>query len=308
MKVVNLLHNPSAGNEDHSADELVSLLEVNGFECEYSSMDKKAWKKMQDKVDFIVAAGGDGTVRKITKILLDRKLSEKTWPIGLLPLGTANNIAQTLEINGDTEEIIQSWRHPQVKSFDVGRIHGLFGVKFFLESFGYGIFPFLIRKMKKVDKKAIDTPEMEMKVALEILHDIIFSYEPKYCELNVDGHDLSGKFLLVEIMNTRLMGPNLFLSPHGDPGDGQFEIILIPEEDKGKLASYVAEKINGVEIPYTFRQLKGKDIKISWEGTHVHADDEVIKTEKNEKINIELREGLLKFLVSNNTDYSFTRQ
>jgi diacylglycerol kinase family enzyme len=264
-------------------------------------MEKKAWKKMQDKVDFIVAAGGDGTVRKITKQLLDRKLSEKTWPIGLLPLGTANNIAQTLEINGNTEEIIQSWHHPQVKSFDVGRIRGLSEAKFFLESYGYGIFPFLIRKMKKVDKKAIATPETEMKVALEILHDIIFSYEPKYCELNVDGHDLSGKFLLVEIMNTRLMGPNLFLSPHGDPGDGQFEIILIPEEDKEKLASYVAEKINGIDIPYTFRQLKGENIQISWEGTHVHADDEIIKMEKNEKIKIELCEGLLKFLVSNNT-------
>jgi diacylglycerol kinase family enzyme len=301
MKVVNLLHNPSAGHEDHSADDLVSLLEANGFECEYSSLDKKAWKKMQEEVDFIVAAGGDGTVRKITKRLLDRKLSEKTWPIGLLPLGTANNIAQTLEINGGTEEIIQSWHHPQVKNFDVGRIHGLPGVKFFLESFGYGIFPFLIRKMKKAEK-AIATPETEMKVALQILHEIIFSYEPKYCQLNVDGQDHSGKFLLAEIMNTRLMGPNLFLSPHGDPGDGQFEVILIPEEDKGKLASYVAEKINGVDIPYTFRQLKGKDIGISWEGTHVHADDEIIKIEKNEKVKIELREGLLKFLVSNHMD------
>jgi diacylglycerol kinase family enzyme len=253
---------------------------------------------MQDRVDFIVAAGGDGTVRKITKELLDRRLAEKTWPIGLLPLGTANNIAQTLEIIGDTEQIVQSWHHPQLKSFDVGRIHGLPGVKFFLESFGYGIFPFLIRKMKKMDKRDIATPEMEMTVALEILHDIIFSYAPKYCELNVDGTDHSGKFLLVEVMNTRLMGPNLFLSPHGDPGDGQFEIILIPEEDKKKLAAYVAQKINGVDIPYTFRQLKGRNIKISWEGTHVHADDEVIKTEKNEKIKIELREGLLKFLVS----------
>ncbi len=64
---------------------------------------------MNEKVDFIVAAGGDGTIRKITKELLDRKLSEKTWPIALLPLGTANNIAQTLEINGTSEDIIHSW-------------------------------------------------------------------------------------------------------------------------------------------------------------------------------------------------------
>jgi diacylglycerol kinase (ATP) len=297
MKIINFLHNPDAGNEDHTKEELIPLLKANGFECRYSSMNKKTWKKMNENVDFIVAAGGDGTVRKITKQLLDRKLTEKIWPIALLPLGTANNIAQTLEINGNTEKIVQSWHNAAVKKFDVGRIHNLPGAKFFLESFGYGIFPYLIRKMKKLDKKTIETPEMEMQTALEILHEIILSYEPKRCELKVDGTDHSGKFLLVEIMNTRLIGPNLFLSPHGDPGDEQFEIILIPEKDKDKLASYVADKIKGIEEPYSFDQLKAKNIKISWEGTHVHVDDEIIKIDKYEKIKIELREGLLEFLV-----------
>jgi len=298
MKIVNLIHNPDAGNENHSEEKLVSLLEANGFECRYNSMNKNNWKKMQENVDFIVAAGGDGTIRKITKQLLDRKLSEKTWPIGLLPLGTANNIAQTLHINDDSEEIIRSWHHAQVKNFDVGRIHGLPDAKFFLESFGYGLFPYMIRKMKKVEKD-VETPEKQMKTALKVLHEIIFSYEPKLCELRVDATDHSGKFLLVEIMNTRLIGPNLFLSPHGDPGDGRFEIILIPEKDKEKLATYVANKIKGIDEPYTFEQLKGKEIKVSWEGTHVHADDEVIKLPKNETVKIELREGLLKFLVPN---------
>jgi len=299
MKIVNLLHNPDAGNEDHSEEKLVSLLEANGFECRYSSMNKKNWKKIEEEVDFIVAAGGDGTIRKITKELLGRKLSEKTWPIGLLPLGTANNIAQTLEINESTEDIIQSWHHPRTKNFDVGRILGPPDTTFFLESFGYGLFPFVIRKMKKIDKSAIETSDMEIKTALEILHESIFTYEPKYCELNVDGTDHSGKFLLAEIMNTRLIGPNLFLSPHGDPGDGQFEVILIPQKDKEKLASYVTDKMKGIDEPYHFEQLKGKNIKVMWEGTHVHADDEIIKLEKNEKIEIELREGLLKFLVPN---------
>ena len=299
MKIVNLLHNPDAGNEDHSEEKLVSLLEANGFECRYSSMNKKNWKKIEEEVDFIVAAGGDGTIRKITKELLGRKLSEKTWPIGLLPLGTANNIAQTLEINESTEDIIQSWHHPRTKNFDVGRIRGLPDTTFFLESFGYGLFPFVIRKMKKIDKSAIESSDMEIKTALEILHESIFTYEPKYCELNVDGTDHSGKFLLAEIMNTRLIGPNLFLSPHGDPGDGQFEVILIPQKDKEKLASYVSDKMKGIDEPYHFEQLKGKNIKVMWEGTHVHADDEIIKLEKNEKIEIELREGLLKFLVPN---------
>ena len=176
MKIVNLLHNPDAGNEDHSEEKLVSLLEANGFECRYSSMNKKNWKKIEEEVDFIVAAGGDGTIRKITKELLGRKLSEKTWPIGLLPLGTANNIAQTLEINESTEDIIQSWHHPRTKNFDVGRIRGLPDTTFFLESFGYGLFPFVIRKMKKIDKSAIETSDMEIKTRTTIIYECNFSF------------------------------------------------------------------------------------------------------------------------------------
>ncbi len=296
MKIVNLLHNPTAGNEDHDREELTSLMEKNGFECQYSSM-KKNWKDIDEKVDFIVAAGGDGTIRKITKELLDRKLSEKTWPIALLPLGTANNIAQTLNIEGSTEEIIQSWHHGHIKEFDVGRIYHLPKVEFFLESLGYGLFPYLIKKMKKVGKKEIQTPEQEIRTALESLHEIIFSYEPKQCNLKMDGIDHSGKFLMTEIMNTKLIGPNLFLSPHGDPGDGEFEVILIPEKDKENLAAYISDKLKGVESPYTFHQFKAKEIAVSWEGTHMHVDDEIIKIEKGVEIEIELRKGLLEFMV-----------
>ena len=295
MKIINLFHNPTAGNENHDKEELISLMEKNGFECQYSSM-KKDWKDIDEKVDFIVAAGGDGTIRKITKQLLDRKLSEKTWPIALLPLGTANNIAQTLNVEGSTEEIIQSWHHTHIKAFDVGRISGLSTAGFFLESLGYGMFPYLIKKMKKVESQA---PEQEIKTALEILYEIIFSYEPKQCHLKIDGVDHSGKFLMTEIMNTKLIGPNLFLSPHGDPGDGEFEVIMIPEKDKEKLAAYISDKLKGVESTYTFRQLKAKEITISWEGSHMHVDDEMIKIDKDVEIEIELRKGLLEFMVPN---------
>lgn len=294
MKTVNLLHNPGAGAEDHSSEELIYLLRKNGFECEYFSMDKKGWDKFDENADFLVAAGGDGTIRKITKKLLDRKPGKKL-PIALLPLGTANNIAQTLEINGTTEQIIRSWKNAQIKKFDVGRIHDLDSSNFFLESFGYGLFPYLIKKMKKRVSEENETSEIEE--SLRILHEIIFSYSPKFCKLKIDEVDLSGKFLLVEIMNTQLIGPNLFLSPHGDPGDGQFDIILIPEKDKEQLASYVSNKLKGTDVPYTFQQLKGKDIIVGWEGTHVHIDEDIIKLEKNYEVTIDLSEGLLEFLV-----------
>ncbi len=298
MKVVKLLHNPGAGDEDHSKDELISMLEAYGFECRYSSTKKKnICKDIEHDVDMLVVAGGDGTVRNVVEDLVDRKMLEKNWPIALLPLGTANNIAKTLGIQGNTEEIIRSWQKDKMKKYDVGRLYNVPDSKFFLESFGYGVFPYLMQEMKKTGREKVDAPEEKIKAALELLHGIILTYEGQYCELEIDGVDHSGNYLLVEIMNTQSIGPNLLLAPQADPGDGHLEVALVPEHDRQKLAAYVFHKINGREEEYDLYCITGKNIRISWEGTHVHVDDEVVKLKKSAEIKIELREGLLEFLV-----------
>jgi diacylglycerol kinase family enzyme len=228
--------------------------------------------------------------------LLNRKVLEKTWPIALLPLGTANNIAKALHISGTTEQIIKSWHTATVKKYDVG-IYDQAKLKFFLESFGYGLFPYLMQEMKKRGGDSVESPEERMNTALELLHEVTLSYGPRNCQLEVDGVDHSGKFLLAEIMNTRSIGPNLFLSPNSDPGDGELEVVLVPEENKERFASYVSSKMNGDEKIHVFRTFKGKNIQISWDGTHVHVDDEILKMSRSKKVKIELKEGMLEFLL-----------
>src|ERR1044072_2398775 len=106
MKIARLFHNPTAGEGEHTRKKLVSLMEAAGFDCSYSSTKKKRWEKIESKdTDFIVIAGGDGTVRKVAEELLDQKVLNKILPIGLLPLGTANNIAKTLNIPSDPEVV-----------------------------------------------------------------------------------------------------------------------------------------------------------------------------------------------------------
>lgn len=298
MALVKLFHNPRAGSEEHQKDELIALIEKTGHQCRYSSTQSIFSKTFEEDLDFIIVAGGDGTVREITKELLDRNVLDKTFPMALLPLGTANNIAKTLGLENSTEDIIGSWKNARVKKYDVGRIYNIKEAPFFLESFGYGIFPYLMQEIKNADEHQVDTPEKKLRTALEQLHKIILAYEPKHCKLEVDGKDYSGNFILAEVMNTKSIGPNLFLSPNADPGDGEFEVVTVSEDDKEKFATYVSNKINGKEETYLFNTLKAKHIKISWEGTHVHADDEVIKIAKSEEVSIEMKAGLLEFLVA----------
>ena len=72
----------------------------------YQSCKEKKWKKVLKKpCDIVAVAGGDGTVGKVA-----RELIEKRIPIAVLPLGTANNIAKSLGIADiPLQDLVASW-------------------------------------------------------------------------------------------------------------------------------------------------------------------------------------------------------
>lgn len=299
MKFAKLVHNPGAGEGSLSKDELVFLIQSAGFGCSYSSTKKKGWEKIESaEIDFLILAGGDGTVRKVAGLLLDKNLLEKKLPIGLLPFGTANNIAKTLKITGSTDDIVESWNEKLMKKFDVGRLYGVPKMPFFLESFGYGVFPELIACMKEVDEGRKDTPEKSLTLALNILKKLLDNIPPQHCTLSIDGVQHDGKYLMVEVMNTVSIGPNLKFAPLSDPGDGFFEVVLVADSQREELIDYVHNKILKQEVSSPFKTIKANQIEIFWEGSKAHVDDQLIEMKKPEAVKIELLHGLLEFFVT----------
>jgi diacylglycerol kinase (ATP) len=293
MKFAKLLHNAGAGDQSHSIEEIEKQIQTAGFVCSSDSV-KKARKEDIDsrQSDFIVLAGGDGTVRKMAKHLLKERL-----PIGLLPMGTANNIAKTLGPPQDPKSIIESWEEGRTRSFDIGRVYGLGKRRFFLEGVGYGVFPLLMKEMKRQNKEAIKNPEKKLRTALELLHDIVQTYKAKKCTVKIDGIEYSGKFLLAEIMNTRSIGPNLNLAPMGDPGDGLFEVVLISEEKRNDFLKYLENKVDDKERITFFHTISANKMEIKWDGKTMHIDDELVKLSRSEKIEIVLQHDALRFLI-----------
>ena len=298
MKSAQLIHNPNAGDGDDLTQELITALNEAGYDCSYSSTKEEGWEKLSSPIDFIVVAGGDGTIRKAALELMDRRL-----PIGLVPLGTANNIAKTLHIKGTPSEIVSGWKDSVRKKFDVGRIYNLETEKFFLEGLGFGIFPMLMQEMKR-QKQDDPSAVKNIKLALEALHEIILNYNAHTCTIQIDEAEYSGKYLMVEIMNTRLIGPNLHLVPMADPGDGVFEVVLVTESQREEFAQYVLNKIMGKETQPFFNMLKAKKLKVLWDGKHLHVDDSYIKLDKKAEIKIELQEDGLQFLIPKETSDS----
>jgi diacylglycerol kinase (ATP) len=297
MQLAKLVHNPGAGDEETSGRELKSLLEANGYRYQYASTKEKGWEKLNPDIDFIVVAGGDGTVRKVAGEILHQQKWEKQLPLALLALGTANNIAKTLGIGDEPEQVVDGWKKKKHKLFDVGVLTGLPEPDFFIEGFGYGPFPRLMKDMKKLDRKGLDKPEKLMKKALKVLLEICQKAKPTYCRLQLDGTDYSGEYLLVEVMNIRSVGPNLVLAPGADPGDGYFEVVLVTESQQEELAEYVDSLLRGQESTFPVEAIQAREIQVCWDGKLLHADDELHETEEPADIRISMREGLLEFLL-----------
>lgn len=296
MKTAWLIHNPTAGDGKYKKKQLVALIKAAGYRCLYTSSKGKKWQNIPQAADFIIVAGGDGTVRKVAGLLLERPLLEKQYPIAILPMGTANNIAGTLGISRDPEEVIASWSTWHLQPFDTGGITGFKKHNFFLESLGFGIFPNLINEMHRLEKPPED-PGESIKVAQKILRKTIRQYDARKCRLRLDGVDHSGKFLLVEIMNTSSIGPNLVLNPHADPGDGELEVVIIPEKHKRKFAAYIDRKIKGEKDVFSFTTIKAREIEIQWEGIHIHTDDKIIRERARlSRVSVSIRRGVLNFL------------
>ena len=298
MQKVQILHNPGAGDEKYAREHLIEFLEKNGYHCSYLSTKQDKWKNFDTNADLLLIAGGDGTVRKVAGQILNRQLLDKPGAIGLLPLGTANNIGRSLKLNTNIEEAISALRNYQAKPFDIGRIYNVAGASYFLESFGFGVFPALIEESKKKpDKDKVERPlEEKIQLARKRLYDIVVSYEPVFCKLEIDGKEYSGRYLLIEVMNTPSIGPKLDLSPASDPGDGSFEVVMVSENDRQKFLDYLSGKINESKDDFDFQTIQGKQIKISWVGNQAHVDDQFIELENGIEVTIRLRNELLAFL------------
>lgn len=297
MKKGHILHNPNAGNQEKSKKELLELMKMNGFDCGYSSTKKVGWKKMKNNTDFLVVAGGDGTIRQVALKLIEKKSDRQNLPIMLLPLGTANNVAKSLGIEGHVEEIMRNIDVDQIKPYDIGRVKGLKDEMIFLESFGFGIFPLLMKKMKDVPEREDSTPEENLKTALETLHGIVLNSVAQPYTIKVDGVTYTDNFLLVELMNTPSIGPNLNISPTSDPGDGELELILVTEAQREEFARYVSYKIGGIEKEFLARTVKVKRISIIGGPGPVHVDDELLEVKKPRKIRIQPEHGMMEFFV-----------
>lgn len=297
MKNILIVHNPTAGDATHTKQHLIDLFKIPGMNASYVSSDDEGWEKsLKNTPNAIYLAGGDGTVHSLAVELLKDENSENRPPVHLLPLGTANNIANTLSIN--EKDAFKALDFNAKKSlFDCGKLSGIKGDGIFLEGVGMGIFPELISEMKDIEADPNETPAEKLNRTLKVLLERVKKYKARKAKIKLDGFTIKGSFLLIEVMNTRYIGPKLRLAPDADPGDGYLNLVLIPENKREEFEVYVKALIDGesYDVRKLVSSMRVQKLKIKYKGSKVHVDDYLDKGYSGGKIKIKIQPGAMVF-------------
>jgi diacylglycerol kinase family enzyme len=267
---ITLIHNPGAGDERHSAKRILGELEEAGHEARLVSIKKQRLDEaLEDPGDLAVVAGGDGSIRKVAIAIAGRGV-----PMAILPIGTANNIAKSLGALGSIRELIGGWRRGERRRLAVGTVTTRWGAMRFVESVGVGVFTELVtRGDTEVNESTTGLTGHAIDRALLLLQRIVAERAHRPRRLDVDGSDVSGEYLLVELMNLPLVGPNIPLAPGADYGDDRLEIVTVGEDERELLAEYVRARLSGGSAPLALTVRRGARVKMRASPGELHVDD-----------------------------------
>jgi diacylglycerol kinase (ATP) len=245
-----------------------------------------------ERVDLVVAAGGDGTVATVAGIALKTSAS-----VAILPLGTANNIATTLGLKGSVPELVASWSSARGVPFDLGWARGASGEWLVVEGVGCGLVPAGIAKAQACRQQREEgTPAAEIAEAIRAFHDTLVDLRPRPWTLVVDGKPIADEFLLVEVLNIRSIGPNLVLGPDASPCDGYFDVVTAQECHREELLAYLERRAEGHAARLALPRYRARRVVIGDCG-ELHIDDERIDTCQMPSISIRIEPAAITVLL-----------
>jgi diacylglycerol kinase (ATP) len=241
-----------------------------------------ACQAVKDGFSPIISAGGDGSVSEVMNgiVLASLELQAEPVPLGVLPLGSANDLLVNLGIPTTIPEAARVIASGYTRQIDLGEVtawdleHKEFKKTYFDNNSAIGLEPSIT-----LIQQRISWLRGSLRYVLAALLGV-FQNPQWNMHLEWQGGDYTGPATLVTAGNNPLTGGVFYMSPHANPYDGMLDCVygflptrlqilrLLPRTMKPAAGSYV-------EHPAIH------EIRLSWlrihtdQPTPLHADGEI---------------------------------
>lgn len=234
MKKALFIYNPSSGNRlvPRELDKILERFHKNGVNLSIYRLSERneelAEIMKDDSLDFIVAAGGDGTLSNIANIIIKEKIDK---PYGTLGTGTCNNFTHNIEIPEDMTHAIDTICRVNTTRVDVGIVdeHNIF-----LSSFALGMFIEASFKTDSNLKSKLGPFAYYLQALSEFAN--LKAYDITVQTRNETIHEKA--YLVVMLNGTHVGGfKNVFSEREIDISDGIMELLILKEGNPIEIAN-----------------------------------------------------------------------
>lgn len=213
-----LVVNPRARRGGEAMEETCDVLEEAGFELSRPEPagDVSIGELIRNKageVDLVIVGGGDGTLNAAAQALVDTQL-----PLGVLPLGTANDFARTIGLPPDPVAAARLLATLKPRPIDLGEVNG----HLFFNVASIGFSAELARELTASAKKRWGTAGYAIVAARLLSRSRLFK-----AQLEHDGTVETIRTLQISVGNGRHYGGGLTVAETATADDGKLDFYSL---------------------------------------------------------------------------------
>ena len=274
-----VLHNPRSGKQEAGASsgDVSTAFERHGLTPDIVELDPDVSltdtvRKVADKgYDTIVAAGGDGTICGVTEALEDTDCQ-----LGILPRGTFNYFARSLDIPQDLEGAVEVIAKGHARPLRLATLND----RVFLNNANFGLYPHILRSREEIYDYWGRSRAAAYWSALKVL----FRWpRPLKVEIKTDGQDRTLRTPLIFVFNNAFQLREMGLEGAGCIEDGKLALMIAPDCGRlGMIRSSLAVLTGQARRKEHFdiicsdrfelRALRGKRLLVARDGERTHMD------------------------------------
>ncbi|MBB4001447.1 MAG: lipid kinase [Aurantimonas endophytica] len=215
-----LLNARARSGSDGSAASALDVLRQAGMRLLDPEPGERPFREIireyAGQADLVVLGGGDGTLRASAAALMEAGL-----PLGILPLGTANDLARTLTIPTDVTAAAAVIAADHRRAVDLGEVNG----QLFFNVASIGFSADLARSLTAAAKKRWGKLGYAI-AAFKLLR----QSRPFSVEIEHDGVTERVRTVQISVGNGRFYGGGMAVAANAAPDDGLLDVYSLEVE------------------------------------------------------------------------------